>query len=146
MATTAPPNKQMQLNLYEVACIGIPNTIRQWKCLLSLPSPPTPSSTYPNPNPAEYPTITRAPKTASPTGPDSRLAEKGKIRSIFLADAYGELEVYQGKADAQYQSGRHVAKFELTLLGPAMIAVTKSVGFGVTGSTSYVLPYRLVRD
>jgi alkanesulfonate monooxygenase SsuD/methylene tetrahydromethanopterin reductase-like flavin-dependent oxidoreductase (luciferase family) len=76
----------------------------------------------------------------------AQIAERGKISCIFFADAYGELEVYQGKADAQYKGGNHVAKFEPTLLVPAMAAVTKSVGFGITGSTSYIPPYRLVRD
>jgi hypothetical protein len=77
-----------------------------------------------NPKPPEHPTTTPAPKTASPTGPGwCASPKKEKLSCIFFADAYGELEVYQGKADAQYKGGNHVAKI---------------VGFGVTRSTSYV--------
>ena len=75
-----------------------------------------------------------------------QVAEKGKISCIFFANAYSELEGHQGKADAQYNGGNHVAKFEPTLLVPAMAVVTKSIWFGITGSTSYIPPYWLVKD
>lgn len=76
----------------------------------------------------------------------AKIAEKGKISCVFFADGYGELEVYQGSADAQYKAGNHVAKLEPTLLVAAMAGATKSVGFGITGSTSYIAPYHLARN
>jgi hypothetical protein len=125
MATTDPPKKQMQLNFYEVACTGIPNAIGQWKSvppfsppLLLLPSFLTQPPRTPNDN-------SRTKDRLSYWTWLARTAEKGKISCIFFADAYGELEVYQGKADAQYKGGNHVAKFEPTVLVSAMATVTK---------------------
>jgi hypothetical protein len=68
----------------------------------------------------------------------AKIAEKGKISSIFFADSYGNHEIYAGNADAQFKGGSHVAKLEPTLLVSAMATVTKSLGFGITGSTSYI--------
>jgi len=77
----------------------------------------------------------------------AKIAEKGKISSIFFADSYGNHEVYEGNADAQFKGGSHVAKLEPTLLVAAMATVTKSLGFGITGSTSYIRkPQRPVID
>lgn len=71
----------------------------------------------------------------------AKIAEKGKISSIFFADSYGGHEIYAGNADAQYKGGSHVAKLEPTMLISAMATVTKSLGFGITGSTSYIRMY-----
>lgn len=86
----------------------------------------------------------------------AKLAEKGKITSIFFADAYAGRdylasensncaykiptadETYQGKFDATYRGGSMVAQLEPTVFISAMAAVTKSVSFGITGSTSYI--------
>jgi alkanesulfonate monooxygenase SsuD/methylene tetrahydromethanopterin reductase-like flavin-dependent oxidoreductase (luciferase family) len=76
----------------------------------------------------------------------AKIAERGKISCIFFADAYGVLEVYKGSSNTQFRGGNHVAKLEPTLLVGTMAAVTKSVGFGITGSTSYIAPYQLARN
>jgi alkanesulfonate monooxygenase SsuD/methylene tetrahydromethanopterin reductase-like flavin-dependent oxidoreductase (luciferase family) len=68
----------------------------------------------------------------------AKTAERGKISAIFFADTYGEQETYGGNADAQYRGGSHVAKLEPTTVISAMATVTKSLGFGVTGSTSFL--------
>ncbi len=73
----------------------------------------------------------------------AKIAEKGNISSIFFADSYGGHEIYNGNVDAQYKGGSHVAKLDPTLVVPAMAAVTKSVGFGITGSTSYISMFQL---
>ncbi|KAH8647925.1 putative dibenzothiophene desulfurization enzyme A [Xylariales sp. PMI_506] len=75
----------------------------------------------------------------------ARLAEKGKILAVFFADAYGHHTIYGGNADAILASGTQVAQFDPMILVPAMASVTKSVSFGVTGSTSYLNPYILSR-
>jgi len=72
----------MQLNLYEVACTGIPNAIGQWK---------TPGDNSRTKDRLSYWVWL------------AKLAEKGKISCIFFADAYGELEVYGGGPGAQYK-------------------------------------------
>ena len=68
----------------------------------------------------------------------AQIAEKGKISSIFFADSPGSHEIYRGSKDAQYKGGSHVAKLEPTTVISAMATVSKSVGFGITGSTSFI--------
>ncbi len=68
----------------------------------------------------------------------AKLAEKGKITGIFFADDYGYHSTYNGNADASFEDGSQVALLDPVVLILAMATVTKSVGFGVTGSTSYI--------
>ena len=68
----------------------------------------------------------------------AKLAEKGKITSIFFADIYGVFETYQGKPDAIFKGGSMCAYLDPVPLISAMAACTRSVSFGVTGSTSYI--------
>jgi len=68
----------------------------------------------------------------------AKLADKGKITSIFFADGYGLHQTYQGKPDATYAGGSMVAYMDPVVMVSAMAAVTKSVAFGITGSTSYI--------
>ena len=70
----------------------------------------------------------------------AKIAERGKISAIFFADSYGGQEIYNESKDAQYRGGSHVAKLEPTTVISAMATVSKSVGFGITGSTSYIGP------
>ncbi|RDW82652.1 putative dibenzothiophene desulfurization enzyme A [Coleophoma cylindrospora] len=76
----------------------------------------------------------------------ARLAEEGKISFIFLADTYAGHEVYGGTLEPQLRSSAQSAVMDPFLVVPAMAAVTKTVGFGVTGSTSYLNPYILARS
>lgn len=69
----------------------------------------------------------------------ARLAEKGKITSVFIADSYAGHNIYGGSADASYKGGSHIGKLDPLMIVPAMAAVTESVSFGITASTSYIL-------
>ncbi|KAK4502092.1 hypothetical protein PRZ48_007903 [Zasmidium cellare] len=73
------------------------------------------------------------------------LAEKAKITAIFFADTYAGHAVYGGSMDAVLRSGTQVAQLDPLVIISAMAAVTKSVSFGVTGSTSYIPPFPLAR-
>jgi FMN-dependent oxidoreductase (nitrilotriacetate monooxygenase family) len=75
----------------------------------------------------------------------AQLAERGKISFIFFADSYGGQEVFGGNSDSQLKAGNQIASLDPMVLIPAMAAVTKTVGFGVSGSTSYLNPYILAR-
>ncbi|KAH8883609.1 Nitrilotriacetate monooxygenase component A/pristinamycin IIA synthase subunit A [Thozetella sp. PMI_491] len=75
----------------------------------------------------------------------ARLAERGKISFIFFADSYATHEIYGGTPDAMIRAGAHFATIDPFTVIPAMAAVTKSLGFGVTASTSYLNPYTLAR-
>jgi len=68
----------------------------------------------------------------------AKLADKGKITSIFFADGYGLMQTYQGKPDATFRGGSMVAYLDPVVLISAMAAVSKSVAFGITSSTSYI--------
>jgi alkanesulfonate monooxygenase SsuD/methylene tetrahydromethanopterin reductase-like flavin-dependent oxidoreductase (luciferase family) len=68
----------------------------------------------------------------------AKLAEKGKITSIFLSDSYAGHSIFNGTHDAQYQGGSHVGKLDPFMTISAMAAVTESVSFGITASTSYI--------
>lgn len=71
----------------------------------------------------------------------ARLAEKGKVTSIFVADGYATLNVYGGNSDAAYNGGTNAGALDPLVIVPAMASVTKSVSFGITASTSYIGTY-----
>jgi alkanesulfonate monooxygenase SsuD/methylene tetrahydromethanopterin reductase-like flavin-dependent oxidoreductase (luciferase family) len=68
----------------------------------------------------------------------AKIAEKGKISSLFFADVYSPHEVYGGNGDASYRGGSQIARLDPTILVSAMAQVTTSLCFGITGSTSYI--------
>ena len=57
----------------------------------------------------------------------------------------GGYDVYQGSLDAAMISGAQWPVNEPLAVVSAMAAVTKSIGFGVTVSTTYEQPYHLAR-
>jgi FMN-dependent oxidoreductase (nitrilotriacetate monooxygenase family) len=75
----------------------------------------------------------------------ARLAERGKISFIFFADSYSTFDIYGGSPDAMLRCGSQFAVNDPMVIIPAMASVTKSLGFGVTGSTTYLSPYILAR-
>jgi FMN-dependent oxidoreductase (nitrilotriacetate monooxygenase family) len=75
----------------------------------------------------------------------ARLAERGKISFIFFADSYSTFDIYGGSPDAMLRCGSQFAVNDPMVIIPAMASVTKSLGFGVTGSTTYLPPYLLAR-
>jgi alkanesulfonate monooxygenase SsuD/methylene tetrahydromethanopterin reductase-like flavin-dependent oxidoreductase (luciferase family) len=76
----------------------------------------------------------------------AKLAEKGKISCVFFADWYAGFDVYEGTMDPMLKAGHQVAHLDPMPIVSAMAAVTESVSFAVTASTSYVNPYILARQ
>lgn len=76
----------------------------------------------------------------------AKLAERGKISAIFFADWYAGFDVYGGSMDAMLKAGHQVAHLDPLPIISAMAAVTESVAFALTMSTSYVNPYVLARQ
>lgn len=75
----------------------------------------------------------------------AQLTESGGFDSIFIADVLGAYDVYKGSAEIAIREGIQIPNNDPLLLIPAMAAVTKSVGFGVTFSTSYEPPFTFAR-
>lgn len=76
----------------------------------------------------------------------AKLAEKGKISCVFLADWYVGFDVYNDSLDTMLKAGHQVAHLDPVPIISAMAAVTESVSFAATASTSYVNPYILARQ
>lgn len=77
----------------------------------------------------------------------AQLLERGSFHGIFIADVLGGYDVYNGPKNLRpaIKSGAQWPVNEPLSVVPAMAAVTKSLGFGVTISTSYEQPYHLAR-
>ncbi|KAF2105626.1 luciferase-like domain-containing protein [Lophiotrema nucula] len=75
----------------------------------------------------------------------AKLLEDAKIHGIFIADVLGGYDVYNGNLDAAIRSGAQWPVNEPLAVISAMAAATKSIGFGVTVSTTYEQPYHLAR-
>ncbi|KAK7432173.1 hypothetical protein QQZ08_001118 [Neonectria magnoliae] len=75
----------------------------------------------------------------------AKLLEKGKFLSYFLADTVGGFDVYKGSRDAAIKVASEFPVTDPFIPISAMAAVTKSLGFGITASTSYERPFLLAR-
>lgn len=75
----------------------------------------------------------------------AQILERGLFDSLFIADALGPLEVYQGRVDAALRDGIQTPCNDPLLLVSAMAAVTRYLGFTITVSTTYELPYTFAR-
>jgi alkanesulfonate monooxygenase SsuD/methylene tetrahydromethanopterin reductase-like flavin-dependent oxidoreductase (luciferase family) len=75
----------------------------------------------------------------------AKLLEEAKVHGIFIADVLGGYDVYNGGLDAAKISGAQWPVTEPLSVISAMAAATKSIGFGVTLSTTYEQPYHLAR-
>lgn len=73
------------------------------------------------------------------------MLEDAKIHGIFIADVLGGYDVYNESLDAAQISGAQWPVNEPLSVVSAMAAATKSIGFGVTVSTTYEQPYHLAR-
>jgi alkanesulfonate monooxygenase SsuD/methylene tetrahydromethanopterin reductase-like flavin-dependent oxidoreductase (luciferase family) len=76
----------------------------------------------------------------------AKLAEKGKISCVFLADTYGGHEVYTGSMAPVFRGGTQAGFLDPYIVASAMATVTESVGIAVTGRTSYVPPNQNARQ
>jgi alkanesulfonate monooxygenase len=75
----------------------------------------------------------------------ARLWERGLFDGVFLADVLGPYDVYGDSPDAAISHGVQLPAHDPLLLVPAMAAVTKHLGFGVTVSLTYEPPFLLAR-
>lgn len=71
--------------------------------------------------------------------------ETAKFHAVFLADVAGVYDVYNKSKDAAVRSASQFPDNDPLYLVPAMAAVTKSIGFAITSSTTYDHPYGLAR-
>lgn len=75
----------------------------------------------------------------------AKLLDDGGFESMFIADALGHLDVYQGNAEASLRTAAQSPVNDPMLLVSAMAAATRQIGFGITVSTTYEQPYLLAR-
>ncbi len=75
----------------------------------------------------------------------ARILERGKFDALFVADALGPLDVYQGSVDAALRDGIQTPTDDPLLPISAMASVTEHLGFSVTVSSTYELPYAFAR-
>ncbi len=75
----------------------------------------------------------------------ARLLDQAGFDAIFIADALGQIDVYQGKADAALRAAAQSPVNDPILLVSALAAATQQLGFGITVSTTYEHPYLLAR-
>lgn len=75
----------------------------------------------------------------------ARLLERGLFDGLFLADVLGIYDVHGGSGDAAIRHGVQVPLLDPMLLVPAMAAVTRHLGFGVTVNLAWEPPALLAR-
>ncbi|KAH6677711.1 luciferase-like domain-containing protein [Halenospora varia] len=118
------PKKRIHLNFFENACTGSHMSPGQWRDPLD--------QTHGKDRLPYWLNL-------------AKLAEAGKISFIFFADSYSLFDIYNSSIAPILRAGAHTAALDPMVIIPAMASVTKSVGFGVTGSTSYLTPFILAR-
>jgi FMN-dependent oxidoreductase (nitrilotriacetate monooxygenase family) len=75
----------------------------------------------------------------------AQILEDGGVDGIFLADVVGAYDTFRGNADTAIREGLQIPSNDPLLVIPAMAAVTKGLGFGVTFSTTYEPPFAFAR-
>lgn len=75
----------------------------------------------------------------------AQLLEAGGFDGIFLADVVGAYDVFRGGPETALREGLQIPSNDPLLVVPAMAAVTKKLGFGVTFSTTYEPPFAFAR-
>lgn len=75
----------------------------------------------------------------------ARLAERGLLDGIFIADVFGIYDVYGGNADAALSAGAQAPQLDPTLAVSAMALATRHIGFGVTANISCDHPFAFAR-
>lgn len=75
----------------------------------------------------------------------ARKLEAGLFDGVFFADVVGVYDVYGGNADAALRGAVQVPVNDPTLVIPAMAAVTRHLGFGVTCNLTYEQPFLFAR-
>jgi len=75
----------------------------------------------------------------------ARTLERGLFDGIFLADILGVYDIYRGGSETAIRESAQIPVNDPLLLVPAMAAVTKHLGFGVTCNLTYEPPYTFAR-
>src|SRR6201988_2838772 len=75
----------------------------------------------------------------------AKALERGRFDGLFLADVLGVYDVYGNSPDAALRHATQTPANEPLMLIPAMAAVTKHLGFGVTSNLSFEPPYPFAR-
>ncbi|QEO08915.1 NtaA/DmoA family FMN-dependent monooxygenase [Protaetiibacter larvae] len=73
------------------------------------------------------------------------ILEDGSFDGVFLADVVGAYDTFRGGPATAIREGLQIPSNDPLLVIPAMAAVTKHLGFGVTFSTSYEPPFSFAR-
>jgi FMN-dependent oxidoreductase (nitrilotriacetate monooxygenase family) len=75
----------------------------------------------------------------------ARILEDGGFDAVFLADVVGTYDVFRGSADTSIREGLQIPNNDPAMVVPAMAAVTRHLGFGITFSTTYEPPFAWAR-
>ena len=75
----------------------------------------------------------------------AKILEDGGFDAVFLADVVGTYDVFRGSADTSIREGLQIPNNDPAVVVPAMAAVTKHLGFGITFSTTYEPPFAWAR-
>lgn len=75
----------------------------------------------------------------------AKLLDDAGFDALFIADALGQLDVYQQQPNAALCHAAQMPVNDPMLLVSAMAAATRHLGFGITVSTTYEQPYLLAR-
>ena len=116
--------KQLFLNLFEMACVSH-ITHGLWPLPEQQPSPL---------------------RRARATGPSSRASSSTAASTASSSPtSIGAYDVFRGGPETALREGLQSPNLDPLLLIPAMAAVTKRLGFGVTFSTTYEPPFAFAR-
>ncbi len=115
--------REIRFNAFDMACVG---HIQQgmW--------------THPRDRSAEYLSLDSWMDLA-------RLLEEGLFDGLFLADVLGIYDVHGGNGDAAIRNAVQVPLLDPMLIVPAMAAVTRNLGFGVTCNLAWESPALMAR-
>ena len=75
----------------------------------------------------------------------ARFLEEGLFDGLFLADVLGIYDVHGGNGDAAIRNAVQVPLLDPMLIVPAMAAVTRNLGFGVTCNLAWESPALMAR-
>lgn len=75
----------------------------------------------------------------------ARRLESGMFDMLFIADTIGVYDVYGGSKDAAVRGGVQLPMNDPSVVISGMAAVTKHLGFGITGNLIYEPPYLFAR-
>ncbi|MBZ4487795.1 NtaA/DmoA family FMN-dependent monooxygenase [Microbacterium sp. cx-55] len=75
----------------------------------------------------------------------AEILEDGGFDGVFLADVVGAYDTFRGGPETAVREGLQIPSNDPMLVVPAMAAVTRRLGFGMTFSTSYEPPFAFAR-